>query len=48
MFWYYLEEIPKAPRIIDEKPYPLARMPFDDIRKCAFRRKVGKRIFYSA
>jgi acetyl esterase/lipase/NRPS condensation-like uncharacterized protein len=37
MFWYYLEEIPKAPRIIDEKPYPLARMPFDDIRKCAFR-----------
>ena len=37
MFWYYLEEIPRAPEILDEKPYPLARMPFDDIRKCAFR-----------
>ncbi|MBO5262277.1 MAG: alpha/beta hydrolase fold domain-containing protein [Clostridia bacterium] len=36
-FWYYLEEIPKAPEIMDEKPYPLARMIFDDIRKCAFR-----------
>ena len=36
-FWYYLEEIPKAPDIMDEKPYPLSRMLFDDIRKCAFR-----------
>ncbi|MBQ3015425.1 MAG: alpha/beta hydrolase fold domain-containing protein [Clostridia bacterium] len=36
-FWYYLEQIPKTPDILDEKPYPLARMPFDDIRKCAFR-----------
>ena len=36
-FWYYLEEIPKAPDIMNEKPYPLSRMIFDDIRKCAFR-----------
>ncbi len=36
-FWYFIEEIPKAPEILDEKPYPLSRMPFDDIRKCAFR-----------
>lgn len=36
-FWYYLEEIPHAPNIIDEKCYPLVRMPFDDIRHCAFR-----------
>ncbi len=36
-FWYYLEEIPHAPEILEEKPYPLARFPFDDIRKCAFR-----------
>lgn len=36
-FWYYLEEIPHAPTIIDEKPSPLSRMMFDDIRKCAFR-----------
>ncbi len=37
MFWYYIEEIPNAPTVLDEKPYPLSRMPFDDIRKCAFR-----------
>ncbi len=43
VFWYYLEEIPKAPKILDEKPYPLARMPFDDIRKCAFRVIVYKK-----
>lgn len=42
-FWYYLEEIPKAPKIIDEKPYPLSRMIFDDIRKCAFRVIVYKK-----
>lgn len=45
MFWYYLEQIPKTPDILDEKPYPLSRMPFDDIRKCAFRVLVyGKRV----
>ncbi len=37
LFWYYLEEIPMAPEIQEEKSYPIARMPFDDIRKCAFR-----------
>ncbi len=36
-FWYYLEEIPKAPLVLAEKPYPLVRTPFDDVRKCAFR-----------
>lgn len=37
MFWYLLEEIPRAPIVIKEKSYPLVRMPFDDIRRCAFR-----------
>ncbi len=36
-FWYYLEEIPKSPEILDEKPYPLSGMPFSDMKKCAFR-----------
>lgn len=36
-FWYYLEEISTAPRVIADSSYPLTRMPFDDIRKCAFR-----------
>lgn len=37
MFWYYLEEIGAAPQLQEEAAYPMRRMPFDDIRKCAFR-----------
>ena len=45
VFWYYLEEIKRAPEIKNEEAYPLVRMPFDDIRSCAFRVIVyGKRI----
>ena len=45
VFWYYLEEIKNAPKIQDEKSYPLVRMPLDDIRHCAFRVLVyNKRI----
>ena len=36
-FWYYLEEIAKAPAIREDIGYPLSRMPFREIRKCAFR-----------
>ncbi len=36
-FWYYLEEIAHAPKIMDERGCPLVHMPFDDIRHCAFR-----------
>ncbi|MBQ7236420.1 MAG: alpha/beta hydrolase fold domain-containing protein [Clostridia bacterium] len=43
MFWYYLEELPSAPDVLDEKPYPLSRMPFDDVRKCAFRVIIYKK-----
>ena len=42
-FWYYLEELSEAPRVMDDKAYPLSRMPFDDIRKCAFRVLVYKK-----
>ena len=31
-FWYYIQELPHAPQIQEEKPYPISRMPFDDIR----------------
>lgn len=37
IFWYYLEQIPQAPRVREEMSYPLARMPMSEIRKCAFR-----------
>ena len=43
VFWYYLEEIAHAPDVQDEKSYPLARMPFDDIRSCAFRVIIYKK-----
>lgn len=36
-FWYYLEEIENAPSIKSEAAYPMARMSFKDIGKCAFR-----------
>lgn len=42
-FWYYLEEISCVPDILDEKPYPLARMSMRDLRKCAFRVLVYKK-----
>ena len=34
-FWYYLEEIPKAPPIQPEKSCPLAHAPFHEVRQCA-------------
>jgi len=37
VFWYYLEEIPKAPSVEIENSYPLTHFPFSSIRKCAFR-----------
>lgn len=43
LFWYYLEEISMAPELQVEKSYPIARMPFDNIRKCAFRVLVYQR-----
>lgn len=43
VFWYYLEEIPRAPKIKDDHAYPLVKMPFDDRNTCAFRVLVYKR-----
>ncbi len=37
VFWYYLEQLPKAPEVLSEELYPLNRMTFRGIRKCAFR-----------
>ncbi len=36
-FWYYLEQIPKAPEIQREKSCPLRHEPFESVRRCAFR-----------
>ena len=37
VFWYYLEEIPQPPPIQEEKSCPLAHVPFQEVRRCAFR-----------
>ncbi len=44
-FWYYLQEVEHAPKIIDERCFPLYHIPFDDIRSCAFRVVVYKKRF---
>lgn len=37
VFWYYLEELSEAPCIQEEKSYPLERMGYREMHKCAFR-----------
>lgn len=37
VFWYYLEQISKAPAIERDKDYPLVHVPFRRLRRCAFR-----------
>lgn len=41
-FWYYLEEMPSAPEIADEKCSPIARMSHKQIKDCAMRVIVYK------
>ena len=37
LFWYYLQQLPRVPRIRDESSYPLTRMSRAEVRQCAFR-----------
>ena len=37
LFWYYLEQLSQAPKILEESSYPLTRMSRREIRQCAFR-----------
>lgn len=36
-FWYYLEQLRKAPLILQDSSYPCVRMSRSELRKCAFR-----------
>ncbi len=52
LFWYYLEELPHAPDVKEEGPYPLAHMPLSEIRTCALRvlcyeNRVAVEIFHA-
>ena len=37
VFWYYLQQVPKAPEIREENSYPLVRMTGSEMRRCALR-----------
>lgn len=41
-FWYYLQQVPHAPKIREEHSYPLTRMYREELRQCAFRVLVYK------
>lgn len=52
LFWYYLEQIPKAPPIREEGGHPLIPMSKEEARQCAFRvivfdRRVAVEFFHS-
>ncbi len=42
MFWYYLEQLPKAPDVRVENSFPLSPMTYSELRTCAFRTIVHK------
>lgn len=37
LFWYYLEQISRAPAVEQEDNYPLVHVPFRKLKSCAFR-----------
>lgn len=37
VFWYYLQQVERAPELSREQSYPLAYMSKEEMRKCAFR-----------
>lgn len=52
VFWYYLQQISKAPELCEESSYPLVRMSDKELRHCAFRviayeNRVALEIFHS-
>lgn len=52
MFWYYLEQVPHAPHILEETYQPLRAMSIYEIRKCAYRvivheRRVAIEVFHA-
>lgn len=52
LFWYYIEQIPKAPEVLNEGEVTFTRMTFRDIKRCAFRvlyykKRMSVEIFHS-
>ena len=52
VFWYYLQQLDRAPEVRQENAYPLARMSAGETRQCAFRvivyeKRVAVEFFHS-
>lgn len=52
LFWYYLEQLERAPEIREEHSFPLARMSKAETSRCAFRvivynRRIAVEMFHS-
>ena len=51
-FWYYLQQLERAPVLKEESSYPLTPMSYREIRRCAFRvilyeRRIAVEFFHS-
>ena len=51
-FWYYLEQIPKAPKLLPEGSCPVTNIPRRELRRCAFRvfvyhKRIAVEFFHS-
>ena len=52
LFWYYLEQVPQTPAILDEGSCPVRAMPRRELRECALRvivydRRIAVEYFHS-
>jgi len=52
LFWYYLEQVPKAPKLKHEGSCPVGNMPKKEVRECAFRvfvydKRIAVEFFHS-
>lgn len=52
MFWYYLQQLSKAPNVREEYSYPLCHMSHNETRTCAFRvivynKRIAVEFFHS-
>lgn len=52
LFWYYLQQLDRAPQIREESSYPLTRMSKKEMRKCALRvivyeNRIALELFHS-
>ncbi|MBQ4066807.1 MAG: alpha/beta hydrolase fold domain-containing protein [Clostridia bacterium] len=51
-FWYYLQQLSEAPKIMKDYSYPLTRMSIKETKRCAFRvlvykKRIAVEIFHS-